>query len=36
MSGGTNRRRFTVEQKEAILRRHLVDKVPVSEPNDRR
>jgi transposase-like protein len=26
-----NRRKFTAEQKAAILRRHLVDKVPVSD-----
>jgi transposase-like protein len=31
MKSGTNRRRFTVEQKVAILRRHLVDKVAVSD-----
>ncbi len=27
----THRRHFTVEQKAALLRRHLVDKVPVSD-----
>lgn len=31
MSEQKRRRRFTVEQKAAILRRHLVDKLPVSD-----
>ena len=31
MSENPSRRRFTTEQKVAILRRHLVDKVPVSD-----
>jgi transposase-like protein len=31
MSEKPSRRRFTTEQKVAILRRHLVDKVPVSD-----
>ena len=29
--GKQKRRRFTTEQKAVILRRHLVDKVPVSD-----
>ncbi len=31
MTDRTSRRKFSVEQKVAILRRHLVDKVPVSD-----
>ena len=31
MSENSSRRRFTTEQKVAMLRRHLVDKVPVSD-----
>ena len=31
MSGKRTRRPFTTEQKAEILRRHMVDKVPVSE-----
>ena len=31
MSKQRTRRQFTAEQKEAILKRHLVDKVPVSD-----
>ncbi len=34
MSPKRRRRQFTVEQKAAILRRHFVDKVPVSDVCD--
>jgi len=27
-----NRRQFTNEEKAAILKRHLIDKIPVSDP----
>ncbi|MGQ0639505.1 MAG: transposase, partial [Gemmatimonadaceae bacterium] len=30
-SNGTRRRSFTAEEKATILRRHLVDKVPLSD-----
>ena len=32
--GKQKRRRFTTEQKATMLRRHLVDKVPVSDLRD--